>query len=228
MKMLLPMLVTSMLFGVLALGQGSAQSSKPLPADVNADSLMRLPPLQRAELDADGKKIFDSLSGPKAGENAPPLRGILGLGIYNPKLAEALHLLHDSVIRDGTLGNRVNELAILVATREEDMSMNEWYSHEAAALKVGVPQAAVDSVKFSKDAKGLDDRDALVIQFGRELFRAKHISPGTFSRAIAVFGQRGTVELIGVMADYSMVGLMLRAVDQQNPGREVLPALKAH
>jgi 4-carboxymuconolactone decarboxylase len=215
--------VTKRFWPVLLCVGAWAQS---LPKDVNAESMMRLPALQRAELDADGKKIFDSLSGPKAGENAPPLRGILGLGIYNPKLAEALHLLHDSVIRDGTLGNWVNELAILVATREEDMSMNEWYSHEATALKVGVPQAAVDAVKFAKETKGLDDRDALVIQFGRELFRGKHVSPETFGKAVAAFGKRGTVELIGVMADYSMVGMMLRAVDQQNPGKEVLPALK--
>ena len=204
-----------------------AQTAKPLPVDVNPESLMRLPSVQRAELDENGQKIFDSLAGPNGGPSSTrPLRGILGLGIYNPKLAEALHLLHDSVIRDGTLGNHVNELAILVATREQDMSMNEWYSHEAAALKAGVPQAAVDIVKSGKEATGLDEKDALVIRFGRELFRGRRVTADTFAKAVSTFGRRGTVELIGVMGDYAVVAMMLQAVDQQNPGREPLPPLK--
>jgi 4-carboxymuconolactone decarboxylase len=218
----------SICFAFLALSLAAvAQNTKPLPADVNVDSLMRLPSVQRAELDENGQKIFDSLAGPNGGPNSTrPLRGILGLGIYNPKLAEALHLLHDSVIRDGTLGNHVNELAILVATREQDMSMNEWFSHEAAALKAGVPQAAVDIVKSGKEVAGLDEKDALVIRFGRELFRGKRVMPETFAKAVSAFGRRGTVELIGVMGDYAVVAMMLQAVDQQNPGREPLPALK--
>ena len=204
-----------------------AQTAKPLPVDVNPESLMRLPSVQRAELDENGQKIFDSLAGPNGGPSSTrPLRGILGLGIYNPKLAEALHLLHDSVIRDGTLGNHVNELAILVATREQDMSMNEWYSHEAAALKAGVPQAAVDIVKSGKEATGLDEKDALVIRFGQELFRGRRVTADTFAKAVSTFGRRGTVELIGVMGDYAVVAMMLQAVDQQNPGREPLPPLK--
>jgi len=199
------------------------QTSSPLPADINATTLTRLPPVQRQDLDADGQKIFDSLAGPN---NKGPLRGILGLGIYDPKLAEALHLLHDSVTKYGTLGNRVDELAILVATREEQMSLNEWYGHEAAALKAGLDQSIIDVVKFGKEPTGLDAKDALVIRFGREWFRDHRVSPDTFAKTVEAFGQRGTVELIGVMGDYAMVGMMLQAVDQQLPGRPALPPLK--
>ena len=194
-----------------------------LPADINATTLTRLPPVQRQDLDADGQKIFDSLAGPNS---KGPLRGILGLGIYDPKLAEALHLLHDSVTKYGTLGNRVDELAILVATREEQMSLNEWYGHEAAALKAGLDQSIIDVVKFGKEPTGLDAKDALVIRFGREWFRDHRVSPDTFAKTVEAFGQRGTVELIGVMGDYAMVAMMLQAVDQQLPGRPILPALK--
>ena len=120
------------------------------------------------------------------------------MGIYDPKLAEALHLLHDSVTKYGTLGNRVDELAILVATREEQMSLNEWYGHEAAALKAGLDQSIIDVVKFGKEPTGLDAKDALIIRFGREWFREHHVSPDTFAKTVEAFGQRGTVELIGV------------------------------
>ena len=200
----------------------SAGWAQSLPADINAASLTRLPPVERKDLDEKGQKIFDSLTAPNS-TTAP--RGILGLGMYNPKLAEALHLLHDSVIRDGTLGNQINEVAILIATREEQMSLNEWYSHEAAALKVGVSQATIDAIRLGKEPVGLPEKDALVIRFGRELFRQRHISSETFAKGVELFGRRGTVELIGVMGDYSMVGMMLQAVDQQLPGKPVLPPL---
>jgi len=199
----------------------AASFGQSLPADINATTLTRLPPVQRQDLDADGQKIFDSLAGP----SKAPMRGILGLGIYDPKLAEALHLLHDSVTKYGTLGNRVDELAILVATREEKMSLNEWYSHEAAALKAGIDQSTIDVVKFGKEPTGLDAKDALIIRFGREWFRDHHVSSDTFAKTVEAFGQRGTVELIGVMGDYAMVGMMLQAVDQQLPNRPALPPL---
>jgi len=200
----------------------AASFGQSLPADINATTLTRLPPVQRQDLDADGQKIFDSLAGP----SKAPMRGILGLGIYDPKLAEALHLLHDSVTKYGTLGNRVDELAILVATREEKMSLNEWYSHEAAALKAGIDQSTIDVVKFGKEPTGLDAKDALIIRFGREWFREHRVSSDTFAKTVEAFGQRGTVELIGVMGDYAMVGMMLQAVDQQLPNRPALPPLK--
>jgi 4-carboxymuconolactone decarboxylase len=200
----------------------AASFGQSLPADINATTLTRLPPVQRQDLDADGQKIFDSLAGP----SKAPMRGILGLGIYDPKLAEALHLLHDSVTKYGTLGNRVDELAILVATREEKMSLNEWYSHEAAALKAGIDQSTIDVVKFGKEPTGLDAKDALIIRFGREWFRDHRVSSDTFAKTVEAFGQRGTVELIGVMGDYAMVGMMLQAVDQQLPNRPALPPLK--
>ena len=52
-----------------AIAFGQANTS--LPADINATTLTRLPPVQRQDLDADGQKIFDSLAGPN---NKGPLR----------------------------------------------------------------------------------------------------------------------------------------------------------
>jgi 4-carboxymuconolactone decarboxylase len=105
------------------------------------------------------------------------------------------------------------------------MSLNEWYGHEATALKVGLEQPIIDIVKLGKEPVGLAPKDEIVIRFGRELFRQRHVSAETFAKAVELFGQRGTVEMIGVMGDYSMVGLMLQAVDQQLPGKPALPPL---
>ena len=50
----------------------------------------------RKDQDDKGKRVYDSLAGPSS--NGGPLRGPLGYAIYNPAVAEALHLLHDSAL----------------------------------------------------------------------------------------------------------------------------------
>ena len=41
-----------------------------LPADIHPESLSRLPPVQRADLDEDGKRIWDAIAG-GAGRSIP-------------------------------------------------------------------------------------------------------------------------------------------------------------
>ena len=188
------------------------QANNPqMPADIDSASDSRIPLMHRQDLDANGQKIWDSLTGNNP-DRAPCC--VFGIAIYNPEMADALFKLRNSVVRDGALGNHVTEVAILTGTREEEMSSNEWTGHEAAARKAGVDQATIDAIKERKELAGLPEKDALVIRFGRELFRNRKISPETFGKAVEAFGRRGIVELIGVMADYAMVALMLEAVDE--------------
>src|SRR5262245_51316142 len=98
-----------------------AQSVAKLPADVNRDSLARLPYLQRKNLDEAGQKIFDVLPG-RSPEGA--LGGPLAFAAYNPAVAKALFDLHNAAVA-GTLNPHVRELAILVACRETNYNL-EW------------------------------------------------------------------------------------------------------
>jgi 4-carboxymuconolactone decarboxylase len=189
-------------------GQAKTQQ---LPNDIAPDSHSRLPFVHRQDLDAEGQKVWDSLTG-----NNPDrgLQGALAVAIYNPGMADALSKLRTSVVRDGTLGNHIAEVAILTGTREAQMSSNEWTPHEATALKAGVAQVTIDAIKERKDLTGIPEKDALVIRFGRELLRDRHVSSETFAKAVDVFGRRGTVELAGVMGYYAMAALLMEAVDE--------------
>ena len=105
----------------------SAQSTPGLPADLDPDSRARLPYLQRGNLDERGQKIYDTLPG-RSPEGV--LRGPLAFAAYNPAVAHALHELHDAAVMEGTLNAHVRELAILVACRETNYSL-EWNAHSA-------------------------------------------------------------------------------------------------
>src|ERR1035441_5548065 len=77
---------------------------------------------------------------------------------------------------------------------------------ERAFLDHGIVQQmqpTIDVVRFNRDVSGVPEKDALVIRFGRQLFREKKVSPDTFAKAEALFGKRGTVELVALMGDYA-------------------------
>src|SRR5262245_30312974 len=110
-----------------------AQSAAKLPSDLDPDSRARLPYLQRKDMDESNQKIFDKLPG-RSPEGI--LRGPLAFAAYNPGVAQALFDLHNAAVGEGTLDPHTRELAILVACRETNYSL-EWNAHAPAALKIG-------------------------------------------------------------------------------------------
>jgi len=82
-------------------------------------------------------------------------------------------------------------------------------------------------VKFDRDATGLAEKDAMLIRFGRGLFRDHKISSELWAQMVKEFGRQGTVEIMELMADYFTVGFMMNAVDQHLPPdrKALLPPL---
>jgi hypothetical protein len=199
-----------------------AQSGK-LPADLDPTSLARLPYLKRADLDEKGQKIFDTLPG--AGKDGI-LRGPLAFAAYNPSVARTLHELHDASVIEGTLDQRIRELAILVACRETNYNL-EWNAHEALGLKVGLDAKLIDVVRKNGPLTGLDEKDAVVIRFGRQMFHDKKVDSATFAKAVELFGRRGVMDMVAVMNTYAVSGYFAIAVDEHMPaGKPELPPVK--
>jgi 4-carboxymuconolactone decarboxylase len=192
---------------------GSAQSVARLPADLDPDSRARLPYLQRKDMDERGQKIYDTLPG-RSPEGV--LRGPLAFAAYNPGVAQALHELHDAAVQEGTLNAHVRELAILVACRETNYSL-EWNAHEASGLKAGLDPKTVDVVRANRALTGVDEKDALVIRFGRQMLRDRKVEAATFAKAVELLGRRGAMDMVAVMSTYAVSGFFAIAVDEHMP-----------
>jgi len=192
-----------------------------LPKDVHPDSLSRLPLLKREELDEQGKKVYDLAISPES-RTLGGLRGPSGIWLHSPILAEVLRAANQYLRFETTLDRRLTELAILVTARELDNQF-EWTAHEPAALKEGLDPKIIDVIRRRKPAARLGKKEALIINFGRELFRWKKVRSQTFARAVSAFGRRGVLELAALMANYAMTALIFNTVDQQlHPGQKPL------
>ena len=188
-----------------------------LPADIDAQSRARLPYLTKS--DTNKGKVWDIFG--KSGT----LNGPLAFAAYNPAVAQALLDLHDASI-GGTLDARTRELAIMVACRETNYNL-EWNGHLAAAKRAGVDDKLLDIVKNNGALTGLDDKDATVVRFGRQLYRDKKVDSATFAKVVQYWKQRGAMDMVAVMNTYAVSGFFAVAVDEHSPeGTAELPAMK--
>jgi 4-carboxymuconolactone decarboxylase len=205
------MRVTSFLL-VIATALVTAQS------DLNPDSRARLPYLQREDMNEADQKIFDVLPG--RGQDGV-LRGPLAFAAYNPGVAKALFDLHNAAVA-GSLNPHVRELAIMVACRETNYNL-EWNAHEATALRNSVDAKVIDVIRKKGALTGLDEKDAVVIRLGRQIFTDKKVDSATFAKAVEFFGKQGAMDLVAVMNTYAVSGFYAIAVDEHPPaGRPAL------
>ena len=125
---------------------------------------------------------------------------------------------------ESSVGRRLMGLAILVTAREHD-AQYDWTMNEVAALKDGLEPAIIEQVRHRQTPTGLADKEAVLIEFGRELFRKHTVSPQTYARALKIFGERDLVDMVELMAQHAGDSTLLTAFDQHLPAgqRPLLP-----
>jgi len=89
--------------------------------------------------------------------------------------------------------------------------------NELAALKDGLEPEIIDQVRNRKPPTGLAEKEAVIIEFGRELCGKHSVSSQTYARALKIFGERDLVDLVDLMARHAGDGALLAAFDQHLP-----------
>ena len=84
-------------------GKGTSASirSAALPADIDQNSLNRLPVVKREQMDETGKRVYDHVAG-GTGKIASPT-GPASIELYSPAAAEPLRLLNEYLRKPGNL-----------------------------------------------------------------------------------------------------------------------------
>jgi hypothetical protein len=114
------------------------------------------------------------------------------------------------------LGRQITELAILVSAREHDQPY-EWSLHEMEALAVGLEPAVIDIVRHRKPIQGLAEKQAIIVEIGREIFGTHALGAATYARALQVLGKTDLVDIASLMGTYAATATRLTAVNQQMP-----------
>ena len=189
-----------------------------LPEDVHPDSRSRLPPIERSELDVERRATYDAA-----------VRVERSAGFLTGAAALRFHGSGTNLRWSAPMGRQLTELTILATAREYDQPY-EWALHELEALAVGLDAGIIDIVRHRRPLNGLGDRDAIVIEVGRELFGTRELSADTYARALALLGKTNLVDVIDVMGRYASTAATLTAFNQQMPvgWRQSLPLPFTH
>jgi 4-carboxymuconolactone decarboxylase len=127
------------------------------------------------------------------------------------ELVEPVQEINTALRTNGVLGTRLAEIVIATTGREMN-SQYQWTVHGAAAAAAGAGQGVLDAIRSDGPVAALDERDAVAIDFTRQIFREETVRPETFARAVQLFGVRGTVEIAALIGDYLMVTTMYNAL----------------
>jgi 4-carboxymuconolactone decarboxylase len=173
---------------------------------------MRLTTLALEDMSADQKAIHDESTAGKRGTFTPPA----GAWIHAPELARHANRLGEFVRYNTSLGAKNSELAILVTARHWSAHY-EWFVHKKMALQAGLDPKIIDDINARRTPSIGDAKSKLVYDFAKSLHETHQVPEPLYDSAIAMLGEKGTVELVGLLGYYALVSMTLNAFDVSLP-----------
>ena len=143
---------------------------------------------------------------------------------YAPDLAERMSHLGTYVRFETELNRAQTELATIVAARGLNNAYI-WAAHVPPALDEGVAMTTVEVVNNGAPVDGLDEDEALIIKYTRQLVEDRYIDDGTFKAAKVRFGEKGMLELSTLVGFYCLVSCIITTA-QFTPREGAPPLIK--
>ena len=152
------------------------------------------------------------LTGPRRG-----LPGPFNVLLRSPEMGDLAQKLGEYARFRPDVPAKLRELAIIVTARHWT-AQYEWNAHRRAAAQAGLKEDIIKAIAERKRPAGMQPDEESVYNFATELLETKNVSDATFKSVKDKFGEKGVVDIIGVMGYYQMVSMLL------NVDRYPLPA----
>jgi 4-carboxymuconolactone decarboxylase len=172
--------------------------------------LPRIPDLDESTLSSEQRRVYDLIrSGPRG-----VVQGPLRVWLTSPDFAERAQSLGAYCRYHTCLEPRLSELAIITVGAHWRAGF-EWAVHAPIAERAGISSAAIAAIKggleSSLDESALKDDESAVYAFTRELLVMHEVRAVTFERLTALIGQKGAVDLVGILGYYSLICMTINA-----------------
>jgi 4-carboxymuconolactone decarboxylase len=158
------------------------------------------------EMNEDQLEVYRSVvSGPR-GRMVGPLRAV----IHSPELARRWSDFGEFLRYATCLPRKLNELAIIIVGRRWNSQL-EFQIHAKAALEAGLGANVIEAIRLAEPPAFEEESEQVIYEFTRHLLETGDTPDAVHAAVAALFGERGAVELVGVIGYYTMVSMTLNA-----------------
>ena len=168
--------------------------------------------LQEDTLNPEQRRIFNDCKAGPRGAVPPPVH----VWLKSPGLADFAHRL-GAHVRFGTpYTPKQTEIAIF-CTAHYWTAQFEWAAHVRLGLQAGLSQEQIDAIAEHKTPYFDDADDRLVYEFAHSYYQNHRVSDDVYERVRARWGDKGVVDLAGLIGYYSFVSVTLNVFEVPVP-----------
>jgi 4-carboxymuconolactone decarboxylase len=172
----------------------------------------RLPPIPAEKMTDAQKKAAAEYMAARG-----PMTGPWNVLLRSPELINRQRGVSDYVRFNSVLSPKLSEFIILITARHWAQQY-VWNAHHPAALKGGLNPEIAKAVSEGRRPQQMAEDEEAAYDFSIELQRNHGVSDATYARALAKFGERGIIDIIGLTGHYTTISMVL------NTARTGLPA----
>ena len=171
--------------------------------------MAEIPPVKMTE--AQEKAAAEFLAG----------RGTAVFGPFVPLLRSPEVMLRAMAMGDylrfkTVLPSAIKEFVILITARHWTQQY-EWAVHYPIAIKAGLKPEIAKALNEGRRPQGMSSEEELVYDFCTELHSNQSVSDATYARALALYGEQGTIDMVSVNGYYTFLAMVV------NVARTALP-----
>ncbi len=177
--------------------------------------MSRLPTPRREALEPAVQAVWDRIASGARGGVGGPFTSL----IFSPELCSRAEQLGVFIRYECSVPMRLRELAILCVGQHWKADY-EWFAHAPIAAKQGIPAEVIAAIGSGAATVPFDaEADAVVVNFVRSLLRTGQVPDAEYAAAQALLGDKGTVELTGLVGYYSLLAMQLNTFQiEPEPG----------
>jgi len=180
--------------------------------------IARMPPLDAASMTAAQRAAAAELAaGPRGGVKGP----FIAL-LRSPELMQRLQKVGEYLRFGSSLEPRISELVMLLVARQWTQQF-EWAVHVPLALEAGVKRETLESLAAGRRPLAMAPDEAIAYDFCVELTANRGVSDATYRMAVAQFGERGLLDMLGVVGYFTTVSMVLNVARTPAAGAAAIP-----
>ena len=180
--------------------------------------MSRLAELAPENMSAEQKAVYDSIVSGERGNFGGPFSALA----YSPELTSKVEQLGVYVRYQSEVPVRQRELLICCVGAHWRADY-EWYVHAPLAVKAGIPQSVLDEIAAGKSPTLDDAADACAFDFTKQLLGSGRVTDKTYANSIELFGEKGTVDMTGLLGYYGLLAMTLNAFEVNVPADANIP-----